>query len=238
MGMLADGGLPVPAPVMGLDGSALLERDGTLIDMLTWIDGCPLGALPAREADYAKLGRLMARMHVLQDAWSLPARFQRPVWDYVGTAPTWGRFWENPALGTAQQAQLVEFRDHARHRLARLEHADKGLIHADLVPDNVLVQGDTMVPIDFDDGGFGHRLFDLATVTLRSRRTDPSGALALATLEGYHSLRSLDHAALPLFEALRACSYVGWNITRIAEDHTRNARFIGTALHSIGARGV
>jgi Ser/Thr protein kinase RdoA (MazF antagonist) len=80
-------------------------------------------------------------------------------------------------------------------------------------------------------------LFDVATVTLRSRRTDPSGALAEATIAGYQSLRRLDATSLPLFEALRACTYVGWNISRMDEDPTRNARFIAAAEQSIARLG-
>ena len=103
------------------------------------------------------------------------------------------------------------------------------------MPDNVLLHADQLQPIDFDDGGYGHRLFDLATITFRSRRTDPTGALARATIDGYTSLRPADLTALPLFEALRACTYVGWNITRMAEDGgaTRNARFIAAALNAV-----
>ena len=237
MDMLAQAGIAVPAPIAASNGSHLLSHNGTIIDMLTWINGHPLGEVEATEAVYFDLGRLMARMHALADTWTPPAGFERPTWDIVGDAPTWGTFWENPALSDAQQTKFIQFRNYARRNLTALQDPNIGLIHADLVPDNVLIEGGTLSPIDFDDGGFGHRLFDVATVTFRSRRTDPSGALAKATLAGYQSLRQLDTASLPLFEALRACTYVGWNIMRMEEEPTRNARFITAAEQGIARLG-
>ena len=38
-----------------------------------------------------------------------------------------------------------------------------GLIHADLVPENLLIDGNRVQVIDFDDAGFGWHLFELAT---------------------------------------------------------------------------
>lgn len=233
MDMLAKAGIAVPAPIAAYDRSQLLMHDGIIIDMLTWINGHPLGEVDATEAIYFDLGRLMAQMHALADRWTPPTGFERPEWDTVGDTPTWGRFWENPLLTDTQRTKLTRFRSNAQHALAQLHAPDIGLIHADLMPDNVMLEGDTLFPIDFDDGGFGHRLFDVATVTFRSRRTDPTGALAEATIAGYQSLRGLDTASLPLFEALRACTYVGWNISRMDEDPTRNARFITAAEQSI-----
>ncbi len=238
MDMLSQKGIAVPAPIAASDGSHLLSHDGTMIDMLTWINGRTLSEVEATDEVYFDLGRLMAQMHALADTWTPPAGFERPAWDIAGDAPTWGKFWENAALSDAQQAIFTQFRTKAENALTQLQMPDIGLIHADLVPDNVMVEGGTLFPIDFDDGGFGHRLFDVATVTFRSRRTDPSGALAEATVAGYQSLRQLDTASLPLFEALRACTYVGWNITRMAEDPSRNARFVSAAEKSIARLGL
>lgn len=235
MAMLARNDIPVPAPIIAQDGTHLLTHSGTVMDMLTWLDGAPLSAAPPSEQTYFNLGALTARMQIRADAWNPPSDFTRPTWDLVGDAPTWGRFWENPALTLQQRRLLEQFRAHATKALADLQTPDIGLIHADLVPDNVLLHAEQLQPIDFDDGGYGHRLFDLATITFRSRRTDPTGALARATISGYASQRSTDLSALPLFEALRACTYVGWNITRMTEEggNTRNARFITAAINAV-----
>ena len=236
MAMLAGHGMHVPAPIAAHDGSYLLKTEATSVDLLTWLDGAPLSSVPATQTLYHDLGRLTAQMQNHADAWQPPADFTRPTWDLVGEDPTWGRFWENPELDARERTLLASFRDRARVQTAALQTEGIGLIHADLVPDNVLISGGQLSPIDFDDGGFGHRLFDVATITHRSRRTDPSGGLADAVIKGYGSLRPLDPATLALFEALRACSYVGWNMSRLAETGAmdRNARFISEAVSSIG----
>lgn len=235
MAMLADNGIPVPAPIPAADGTHLLVHGGIALDMLTWLEGSPLTAAVASEHIYFELGALVARMQSYADVWTPPPNFTRPTWDLQGGDPTWGRFWENPELTTEQVKLFIRFRDHAANAITRLPSPDVGLIHADLVPDNVLLHGGQLQPIDFDDGGFGYRLFDLATVTFRSRRTDPTGALARAVIAGYASERSVGLDALPLFEALRACSYVGWNIARMAEGEgqERNTRFIRAAIVAV-----
>ena len=233
MAMLAEQGMQVPAPIAGADGHLMVQGE-VAVDLLGWVEGVPMSAGPVTEEIYRALGGLLGRMHDLADAWVTPDGFTRPEWDLVGDTPLWGRFWENPALEAGQVEALRGFRDRARGALDK-GNWDRGLIHADLVPDNVMIVQDGLCPIDFDDGGYGHRLFDLATVTFRSRRNDPSGGLARAAVEGYAAQRPCDQEALSLFEAMRACSYVGWNITRMGEDggRARNDRFIAEALEAI-----
>ena len=241
MQMLANGGITVPAPIRARDGSLFLTLDDTVIDLLSWIEGVPLSHVPDVENRpdlYRELGRQMAQMHDLADRWSPPAGFARPTWDIdglLGQSPLWGRFWDNPTLTTGQAARLADFREVAREKLA--DTTDYGLVHADLVPENVMISHAGLHPIDFDDGGFGYRLFDLATVTHRALRTAPHGVLKHALIDGYTDVRTIDLAQLKLFEALRACTYVGWIITRMKEGgaQARNTRFITEAIARIDA---
>lgn len=236
MEWLAEHGLSVPAPIKSFDDCHVKSFSGTLVDLLTWVEGVPLSHLTATEAHYHGLGVLLAQMHALADQWQPPEAFVRHTWDLVGEQPSWGRFWENPQLTPAQQQQLRTFREAAGQRLEALPAADIGLIHADLVPDNVLYHHGKLTPIDFDDGGYGYRLFDVATVTLRSYRMCDDDRLAQAAVDGYCSLRPLDRQSLQFFEALRACSYIGWNISRMNEEGAtkRNRRFIAEAQAAIG----
>jgi Ser/Thr protein kinase RdoA (MazF antagonist) len=108
---------------------------------------------------------------------------------------------------------------------------DYGLIHADLVRENVMLNEDKLQLIDFDDAGFGFRLFDLATTLLKNLTEPDYPALRSALIEGYRSVRPIDTDALDLFILLRALTYVGWIITRMDEDGSeiRNQRFIVNA---------
>lgn len=120
MAMLAQNGIPVPAPIAACDGTHLLTFEGTALDMLTWLEGAPLFATPPSEQTYFKLGALTARMQICADAWTPPSDFARPTWDLVGDDPTWDRFWENPALTLEQRRLLEQFRAHATKALADL----------------------------------------------------------------------------------------------------------------------
>ncbi len=234
-------GLHVPRPLPSRGGN-LLERLGAgFVDVVEWMPGKPMGksraplALENREAVFWALGREMARLHAACDAWQRPAGFRRCHWDIdglLGEAPVWGRFWDNPTLDRQTKDLFFRFRDVARDRLAKAGAAlDPGLVHADLVRENVLLDGPTIQLIDFDDGGIGFRQFDMATVLLKTIAEPDYQSLKASLIDGYHSQRPLDLSLLDLFIAIRALTYVGWIVPRIHEDGgaDRNARFVSEA---------
>ena len=242
---MARAGLGVPAPRPSRNGKLLECIDGQFVDMITWLTGTPLGrsrkplALPDPVRTFSDLGTEMARLHLACDSWTKPQGFTRCRWDdegLLGDTPLWGRFWENPRLDRATRAMLLDFRGQATRALAALK-LDFGLIHADLVRENVMIDGTDLHLIDFDDGGYGYRLFDVATALLKNRAEPNYPALKEALLDGYHSVRPLDMTHLDLFLALRAVTYVGWIVPRMEEDGSpvRNARFIKDAQELCGA---
>lgn len=238
---LFDAGLPVPQPVPTQAGKLLDHVDGHFVDLITWLEGVPLGssgqplALDNPEKVFQALGSRMAELHTLCDAWSPPSDFVRCAWDVeglLGDAPLWGRFWDNPTLDAETAALLSRFRDRARHDLhVNAESLDYGLIHADLVRENVLLGQGGLCMIDFDDGGYGYRLFDLATALVKNLGEPDYPNLKAALLAGYRERRSLDTRLLDLFLAVRAATYVGWIVPRLHESGAdeRNTRFIARA---------
>lgn len=246
MDMLSSRGMAVPRSIPAADGSMLKNLEGVVVDVLTWVAGIPMSEIATESSTdiFNELGRNLAMMHNYADCWDPPGGFNRPTWDLVSDEPSWGRYWDNPMLTKRQFKRFREFNHYAKDAVDVLVKKDVGLIHADLVPENVLVTASTQAKpelhiIDFDDGGFGYRLFDLATITFRSRRLDATGKLAEATVDGYRAVRESRYEflseTLRLFEAIRACSYVGWNISRIDEPDgaARNARFIAAAEGAI-----
>ena len=79
-----------PAPVADAQGAYLRDVRGVQVDLLHWLDGAPMsapgGPLTAanRTGAFAALGREMARLHTVSDAWTPPAGFTRPAWDRRG----------------------------------------------------------------------------------------------------------------------------------------------------------
>ena len=241
MEALLEGGLEVPTPIPTTENLLLIAIDGYRIDLLSWLSGDPMGAsgealqLQNRQETFRSLGQLMARVHSLSDEWSRPLNFERVSWDregLVGENPVWGKFWENPHLSSAQRKLFGDIRSEAFEELRNVEEKlDYGLIHADLVRENILISERGLQLIDFDDSGFGFRLFEIATTLLRNTGEADSDELQAALINGYRSIRPIDTAHLPLFMMLRALSYVGWIVPRMTEpgSDVRLRRFINTA---------
>ncbi len=234
--------LSVPRPIPSLEGTHLVDVDGVQISVLSWINGTPLAqALPdmtsqERRRVFHKMGIQIAKLHNTSDTWPNATTCDRPHWNadgLVGSHPLWDRFWENPGLSADQKTMLVTFKERARLDLAALETSlDYGLIHADLVSQNVMFDAPHIQLIDFDDGGFGFRIFDVATALYPHRSAADFEAIKTNLISGYRTERSLDVSAIELFTALRAMTYLGWNIARMMEDvdGTRNIRFVDAAL--------
>lgn len=243
MAALDRAGILVPRPVPSLGGRLLEQVDGHLVDLLTWLPGQTLGTAlhesppTAAEALFHDLGRQMALFHIASDAWVKPAGFSRVRWDgegLLGESPVWGRFWEHPLLSAADKTLFEDFRAAALRDLLRLQdQLDFGLIHADLVRENVLLLGDRIGMLDFDDGGWGFRAFDLATTLLKFMDSPNHPVLREALLQGYLGVRAMDVGALDLFLALRAVTYVGWVVPRLGEEgaRERSHRYVATARH-------
>lgn len=231
-------GIAVPPVVPARDGSSfvVVATEGVpeprQVDVFTWVAGEQLGSvevagqLNAPVSDsYRTIGTLAARLHNQATGWQLPEGFERHSWDAHGLAgeePLWGRFWELAALSPAQRVTLLQARERVFEGLQRYAAAPENsgrysLIHADFVAENLLVQGDDVRLIDFDDSGFGWHLFEIATA-LFFEKDEPHYPEALAALlAGYREHRELPAsqvAQLPLFYAARSFTYLGWVHTR------------------------
>lgn len=243
MAMLAAGGLKVPCPIPSRAGRLVEQVGDTQVSLLTWLPGRMVGAQGALDgiADRAghmrRLGALLARLHDLSDRWSPPSGFVRPRWDragLLGDRPLWGPFWDNPDLNADQRAAVLAARTRADADLAAREPGlGFGLIHADAVTENVMLCDDTLALIDFDDGGWGFRDFDLATVLLRQATAPDYPALRAALLAGY----ARPAPALDLMLMLRALTYLGWIIPRRGEPGgpARSGRALSVALPLVTA---
>ena len=122
-------------------------------------------------------------------------------------------------LGTEERRLIERARTSVHEALTAYGRSPRryGLIHADFNLDNMLLDGERVIPLDFDDCGFGWHLFDLATVWTIYHGSDLAEAIRAGVVEGYRRERDLpdeELAHLPLFELARAFSYLGWVHTR------------------------
>jgi Ser/Thr protein kinase RdoA (MazF antagonist) len=220
---LARAGVPVPAALPSQKGELLVTlSNGRHASAISWLEGEPLGAAgqpftrPLRDTLdlHHSLGALLAQFHRATDRLTLPEGFTRPRWDLeglVGEAPFWGRFWDHPAATPDQRATLIRARDALRERLS----GDQGLIHADVLRENVLVNGHSLSLIDFDDSGFGFRLYDLGTVLSQNLYEPAYADIRDALMAGYGTT---DRAMVEAFTLARTLASVGWTMPRLGPD--------------------
>jgi Ser/Thr protein kinase RdoA (MazF antagonist) len=230
--LAASGAVEVPPVVAAADGRLTVRvehaavPDPRQVSVLGWLTGSPVGTseegTDVSDALVAKLyfdaGAVAAALHDASCAMTVPDDFIRHSWDeegLVGDNPLWGRFWDLPSLTDAQRDLLRRARDTAVDDLENIGKRDGsyGLIHADLVPENLLAEDGRLKLIDFDDAGYGWHMFELATALYFNVEHPSYPNIVDALLTGYRSVRPLsdaDVAQLPLFLFLRGTTYVGW----------------------------
>lgn len=236
MQALAEEGLDVPKIVPASSGELMVKVENAAvpgarqIDLFEWINGRQLGSVEdGIEGDvasirhsYLTVGALAARLHNHATSWSLPPGFSRHAWDeegITGEQPCWGRFWELESLSADERRLLETARSRIHEDLTAYgKPPDKyGLIHADFVQENLMVDGDRVRLIDFDDAGFGWHLFEIATSLYFNIGEDYFDTARDAVIEGYRTGRALPDEELenlPMFFVARGFTYVGWVHTR------------------------
>jgi Ser/Thr protein kinase RdoA (MazF antagonist) len=182
-----------------------------------------------RRTLFDRIGRLIGGIHDASDRIGFARAPDRPHWDIdglLGDAPLWGCFWQNPALTPPEAEVIKAARASARRWLQDRMHpaGDFGLIHADVLRENVLDGPGGLALIDFDDSGHGFRLYDLGTALVQSLEEPHLPALARALAHGYGAARGSaapDLQSLTLFTLLRAMASCGWIVTRAGPNDPR-----------------
>jgi Ser/Thr protein kinase RdoA (MazF antagonist) len=239
-GALADAGVAVPAPQPALSGDVLVTlANGRHCSAISWVEGQALGEAGVPYADdvetqvarHQALGALMAQVHTATARLTLPDWFTRVRWDVdglTGDNPFWGRFWDHPALTAPEAAALLAARDYLRDWLLALPQPDIGPIHADVMRENVMVDGNRLSLIDFDDSGIGYRLYDLGTTMSQNLYEPHYIAIRDALIAGYGraSMAEVEH-----FTLARTLVSVGWSAPRVPLGDPVHRRHIDRALH-------
>jgi Ser/Thr protein kinase RdoA (MazF antagonist) len=216
------GDVTVPTVLPARDGQRVVtvDHDGTPRHVVHF--DMVAGAEPDAESltvdDFQTLGRITAALHDHSRTWTRPAGFGRFAWDWehsLGGNPRWGRWQDAVGVGPSEADVLDRARRLLQDRLTAYgtESDTFGLIHADLRLANLLVDGDTITVIDFDDCGFGWYFYDFGTAVsfFEDDPAVPEWQDAWAT--GYRSRRPLpasDEAMLPSFILLRRLLLLAW----------------------------
>lgn len=234
-----DGVVETPKPVPTVDGALLTtfsdgetERQAVAFEFMS-------GKEPDAESDltkwYARLGEINARLHEHSRRWARPKSFDRKTWNFdtiIGEGAYWGDW--RIALGLTPDGKAILERAHAALKAATDDYGmgeDRfGLVHCDMRAANLLVDGDRLGVIDFDDCGMSWFAYDFPAAISFIEAEPYVPELQAAWLDGYRTVAPFakEHEdALPMFITLRRMQLTAW-IASHAE--TPTAQFMGTGF--------
>jgi Ser/Thr protein kinase RdoA (MazF antagonist) len=213
--LIKDEVIETPRPRPDRDGRLLcpvslngITRQVVAFEHMSGHEPDPTASLPAW---FRELGALTARLHRHSRSWNRAPSFQRKTWDFdamLGTRPLWGDWRAGLGLRDPERHVLQRVADAIARRVGAYgQPGDRfGLVHADLRLANLLVDGERLGVIDFDDCGFSWFFYDFAAAVSFMEHEPFIGELQGAWLEGYREVAPVskaDEAMLPVFVMLR-----------------------------------
>jgi Ser/Thr protein kinase RdoA (MazF antagonist) len=232
-------GLRCPRPLPSREGTLIHRIDNRYTVAFALIAGREPVPGDDLRPWYANLGQTTAQLHDHARCWPRSAGFTRKRWDcdtILGPDPHWGDWRKAPGLTPDASAVLERLSADLCLRLTAYGTGPEvfGLIHADLRLANLLIDGDGLWVIDFDDCGFGWRMYDFAAAVSFIETDARIPELADLWCEGYRqagTLTKTDEAILPVLVMLRRILLTAWIGTRADSD---TAQALGRAEYTAG----
>lgn len=155
----------LPSPCKNVRGEFITDVKHTRCTLLRWVEGEQKPFIPTVE-DAGAIGELIGKLHKQASNWSIPDSFERPAFDPSLISQALDLLKERAAAGllAAGDVELLRLAgERVIHMMNAMERTAShwGMIHADLIPSNLVFDGAEVQPIDFGACGFGYYLFDL-----------------------------------------------------------------------------
>lgn len=192
-----------PEPLAKTDGTYIAtftyEGEEFAVVSFAFMDGQEPRPSDPLEEGFVILGAISARLHKHAQTWNFPANFQRKTWDYdaaLGTIAYWGDWRDARGLDAEGIAIIEQACAKIKHNLEAYGQTKDnfGLIHADLRLANLLIKGEQLGVIDFDDCGIGWFMYDFASAISFFEESPEIPKLQRSWLEGYKKERDLSQA--------------------------------------------
>lgn len=174
------------------------------------------------------LGETTAYLHRHTQIWNKTKQLHRMTWDYdtlIGAHAAFGNWRKAPELQEnpegkkwiEQSCQVIQ------KRLEKYGKNEKnfGLIHADLRLSNILMEGEQIKVIDFDDCGFGWHLHDLASAVSFIEDKPIVTQLVNSWIKGYQKIlpfTDTDLEEVDTFIVMRRIQLLAWLTSHFDSD--------------------
>lgn len=191
--------LPLQQPVKNKKGnfvSTIVDVEENFIPsatLLTWQEGSVYTGKEVHSKNIAyEVGVVLAKLHNFSKNWIIPQPFIRPNYDIEKYRNLTDRLQYGVEFNLFSPEQYEVILDTMKYIKTIFDRTTKtntswGIIHADLQGGNIIVNNNTVSPIDFGFSGYGYYLFDigitLTTFNITHRKK---------VLEGYKTLRNLN----------------------------------------------
>lgn len=253
-----DSDITVPTVIPTRDGRRIVtvEHDGAHRHVVHFemVPGAEPDENTLTSTDFHTLGCITAALHDHARGWERPSSFSRFAWDWehsLGGSPRWGRWRDAIGVGEHEAEILSRAEQLLNQRLTEYGSGSDtfGLVHADLRLANLLVDGDTITVIDFDDCGFGWYFYDFGTAVSFFEDHPSVPDWQEAWVSGYRTRRELtaaDEDMLASFILLRRLLLLAWmgthshsresqaiSVTYAAGSCTLAERYLSSAGHSL-----
>lgn len=211
----------LPVPVRNHQGNFLsylqLQEKQYAFIVCVWVEGEPVSTIMTRE-NIEKIGSLTACLHDVSEA-------------YKGTGKGLRRydsFWlqqaskillsgaEKVGFSSEKRKDLVSGLQKIQTSMNGLGYTPRnfGIIHSDLHFSNILLDGENLSVIDFDDAGFGHYLFDIGTTFNEfADYGNRYQSMVESFVQGYQFQRALPQdwkQLVKYFQGVAAVAYAEW----------------------------
>lgn len=217
--------LIVANPIKGLNGEYIQNvegPDGEIYNCV--ITEFLAGSAPDENNEeqmvkqFKYLGETTAYLHRQTEIWNGTSKIDRYEWSFdnvIGATPKWGDWRAFPEMKEEEKVYLEDIVRIIERRLNRYGKNENnfGLIHADLRLANLLIEGEQIKVIDFDDCGFGWHLQDLASALSFIEEKPIVPKLVNAWLAGYKKVlpfTDTDFEEIDTFIMMRRLQLTAW----------------------------
>lgn len=224
--MCRDADLPVPEPVLTLDGRPYTQvaipgvPEKRICSFLRWVKGHELKRDEIQPQHYKALGEVMARLHSHASCWQPPAGLSKRKYDWDGLFRKEGEdgLPSSEAWSLLPPEYIEPFELISEKMKQVMDKWGKGpeiygLIHGDLgMGANVLFWNGDVRIIDFDDSGFGYYVYDLSIVLEDNQDHQIQPRFRDALLDGYSRIRPLSEDQIRNVNLFLAAFAVYWSL--------------------------